>query len=34
MDNELYVTVLIDGVIHYQKYEQQTETTDETPNPA
>jgi hypothetical protein len=31
MDEELYVTVLIDGVIHYQKYEPE-EPTDETPS--
>ena len=33
MDEELYLTVLIDGVIHYQKYEPE-EVTDETPSPA
>jgi hypothetical protein len=31
MDEELYLTVLIDGVIHYQKYEPE-EVTDETPS--
>jgi hypothetical protein len=33
MDEELYVTELIDGVIHYKKYEPE-EPTDETPSPA